>query len=1204
MLYFSQSVVTLPPFRLGTLGQNIELVVEDGYILLMMTSEDYLDQILQVPCSSIYQVSCTKNPIVVYNTKVHDVIITIKDDQETFCYLNSRPTTIQRLCLTTDSDINEFLKDLHDHCPQAEFPQEVMRASQTQDEILVQGMGSSPVSECHGKSSEQNGSQHTESDLIPYQDEDFGSQLQIVSQHSRADENGFSEAIDRLDTYQQRTNEKSAADDLTLHGNGDIMNISEPPQLPADQETVPPDEAVEPEVEDTSPTGPELISRQKGESRPGTAQSMSITGEMLTAKADVAADSSAKSDVSALMNNEGDTPMPCTHSSPSQGKQSQPSRTVDRIANKPQRNYLVKPKIPIAASKAKGESHLPAISAKATTVIRDERGSDKVTTSSKTTNIYDFPADEDDQITPKKVSQPTKGKKSKVFRSQQKGKANSKSKGKNGKPCPEPKRTPTEVDQPIVPKRGSQRAAANQAKISMSKIDDDSDEDIEEDLSNIEEIAPTLPNVSRKRKLVEQPVDFDTPALKSITSLEPVLEKAESVFDLQQQDTQDSGLVGNNFPPDDPFQPDDLSIVSPSASRQQQDHSEGKPDGSSRRTAAMNFAIQLDDLLSDDVVGDNKMAHTKIFKKGLFKKGEPPVASPPKLGKLKEGNSAKKSTLIEKEPLEEQSHGSPDDTSHHSGDCDTQGPRSMKDDSFKYEVRQTEEWTAVFAPKRESQENHKVRKIDHVEDRLNTTPVTSGAEKEMDKSVHVTQACPVVEAHSHSSTRFSKGSQQEAVHKSATADTMISNVHRTDPEETAPTSPKPDVMVTEEKKRKVEAEVSLPSKRHRPTPTKSSVDSSISRPAPRQHVKTFPESSAGKNKGLLDDRKIRKPNLIHFGSKGAENQGSSGRSKPVVERDAESHTTPSNMAKGKPKHAARSKRRHVSDEQDEEGLFVSQSPPKKRQSLSPPDLGSPKIASMMTHGESGFMAPAILRSSSQRSRVTGLGSPLAQQDIPSIGQRLKAKQTAPAPAFGQLEPRTLISQQDVPTIAVESPDNDANETPEIFGPRIKVVSIAKARPAAPEASPIRYVAHTKTQDGKYEDISTMQNIQEEKALPDPFIEDIQPKSSGFTKRLRARQAGSRSKADRNLNVPLSDPDKTLVEVQRTTRELSSPGEMTSSSSFRSDDFSSTPTQELSPTHHWALAIRPHYKGYADTVHKIADVSLTLEYAFSLKDTDS
>ncbi|RAL63033.1 hypothetical protein DID88_004118 [Monilinia fructigena] len=1181
ILYYSHSVITTPPYRLGKFGENFEMVFEDGYILLLKTSSDKdLDQILQVPCNSICQVSLVDKSIMINGKEVHNVIIEIKCDQKKSCYLNSRPTSIQQLHLSTDAYIDELILDLLEQCPNAKFPETRVQVSQAEDDIELQGKGSSSEAASRNRSSEECEPQN--SNPLPSEDEEsnadckLDNDIQAKLPQIQADDNRGAQVVDELEASPQNPNRRNTANKFDSPENGGVTNFSDSPVMSINREiTSYFDEAVESDGEIPKLNDQALLSRQKVKSR----------FEVSSMPANRALPTKNEKTVPLSATTRGD--MSKTQPNASQAENS-PSRNTDLNANKVLKKYSVKPKTPVAVSKGKVEPTRPTASVKKSTNSKNEESSAQVSVPAKTKSIYDLPANEEDWAATTKASRNTKGPQKKVGGSQQKGKTSKKGRGKNTKTYQKTKRTLLEVEDPVFSKRGSQRAAAIQAKVNMSKIDDDPDGI--EDLSDVKYSGPAQPNVSRKRKTVEQPAEPDILESQPASLFEPAMMKdEEDSFDIQQQDAQELCLNVNNFP-EDPFEPEDLYNATPLASKDQQDYSREQPQGPSRKIAAVKFASQLDDLLNDGPGGENKNTHTNALRKDIYKKEPPRRVPPPKLGKFIHSESDNRSAVIEKGIQEEVALGIEYDNTHHSHNEDAKDSSLEEENSSKSEAQLNKNVLLVISCGMEVKKTQNFGEPDDVEDVPNMKILVGAAEKENGKTTVETKADPAFVIPCHLLSISSRSSKQEGSPKPDTTKAVTSNAHQPGLNNSPPTLSPPDVNSVEEKKRKVAREVAVPSKRRRSIATKALEDSPISIPGPRPQIKTFIESSVSKSRALLYDRSTRKPNLIHFGPKGAHNQGSSSTSKSVWKRVPDLPITTPNIVKEKPQLTVHNKRRR-GDSQEEgevETLSILQSPPKKRQSISPPDLASHKVAATMTEDESSRMAPVASKSSSQGSRVNEFGSPIAQQPMPSMDQILKFQQRAPALEFGQLEPRTFCSQQKVPQIVVESPGHDSKDVPETFGPRVKVVSIAKARPAPPGESPIRYVPHTKTRDGIYEGVLTMENIQEDRALSDPFVDDAHRKSSGFTERLRARQIDSKSKPDGVSNAHFSDPDKTLVEKHRTTRTLSLSSELSSNSSFRSDNSSNTPTRELSPNRQWSLAVRPHYKGYADTVHKIAD----------------
>ncbi|TGO52712.1 hypothetical protein BCON_0136g00060 [Botryotinia convoluta] len=1191
MLYYSLGVVTIPPFRLGTLGESIELVLEDGYILLLKSStEQELDQILQVPCKSISRVSVIDNSIIINEREVYDIVFDIKNGQERSSYLNSRPTTLQQLRLTTDSNRNELMIDLHDECPEAEFQPERVQVSQAEDDILVQGKGSSPDAESHERPSEDEHLPAT-SDPITSESEDealdilfnLDRQIQAGSSQHQADNNISLNVIDKLEQSQQKLSRNNTANKVDLPEHGDVVSFSDSPTMPTHQKNIPSfDEALGIDDKSSEISGQALLLRQEGKCRSQISQPLLITGSPTQNIAtNVTLTVKTKSKVSASLKNGREALIPEAQPSTSQAP---PNQNANLKANKVSKKYAVKPKTPIAGLKSVKVDAL--LSSVPETVIATSANKNKSDEGSALvqTNIYDLPEINDDRRESKTDSQTNQGTRKKPGSSKQKGKSSSKGKGKNTKTYQKAKPTQTAVDEPIVAKRISQRAAASQAKLSMSKINDDLEE-IEDDFSDGRDSGPAQPNVSRKRKTAEQPAE---PALSEInfaSVLESAAEEDKEALVLQQQDAQVLSLVDNSLPPRDLFAVDDLYSASPPRPKDQQGYSQETPAKPSRKTVAVNFASQLDDLLSDDTKGDNKTTHIKNLNKSLFKTNSSPITPPEKSGNLQHSTSESRSSVVNKDLPETVVEDAKYYNSHKGRDVDSE-ELQLEDGNSSQPTQRVEEVVLAIPCETEAKKSQMIKKTYDLEELTDTKLPTRANEKiitKMDEYVLTADMIdPVLAIPSHSLGIFSINSKQEVIHEPVATKASASTDHQS---EGLLTLQLPDVNLVEEKKRKVATEIAIPPKRRRQIATNNSGSPSISSSGPRAQGNTSPKSLAGKNRVLLDDRSIRKPNSIHFNAKGAQNQGSSGTSIPVPKRDPKLHIKASNTAKVKSQDMVKSKRRHDDHHNsDEESLFVSQCPPRKRQSVSPPNVALPTDTPILVDDTISPRIPTALKPSSQGSRVDAFGSPQAQHIVPSIGHALRIEQRESAPEFSKAEPRTMDSHQDLPEIKVLSPEFDAKDAPELFGPRIKVVSISKARPAPPGESSVRYVPHTKTQNGSYKDISTMENIQEVKVLPDPFVDVAHHKSSGFTERLRAREA------DEGLNVRFSDPDKTLVEIteQSYSRESSSPSELSSNSSFRSGGSSSIPRQGLSPHSRWTKAVRLHYKGYADTVHKIAD----------------
>jgi hypothetical protein len=384
---------------------------------------------------------------------------------------------------------------------------------------------------------------------------------------------------------------------------------------------------------------------------------------------------------------------------------------------------------------------------------------------------------------------------------------------------------------------------------------------------------------------------------------------------------------------------------------------------------------------------------------------------------------------------------------------------------------------------------------------------------------------------------------------------------------------------------------------------------------------------------LVDDRLTRKPQVIAFGVKGARNQGASSISKPGPQRDPE-------KVKGtQPKAVAG---RDLKRKREEAQLPSDASPPKKRQSVSPPqdyviDLIEDDNVQSLTGSPPAPQIPQ--KASSQTSRVDKNGSPIP---LARAGQ---------ADHFGKIKKKLLddVAEQKQPT--AEPITEDAAVLPrlrnqfDIFGPKVALASTVKAKTSSPAEVQTRYVAHKKTANGVYEEVSTKEVVVDEKTLADPFIEDASCRSSGFTDRLRAEAPKEKRKLDpksellrkmsqkpldegkevsqkatnidklpwfpqfslkekgklggesampkRVTQIHFEDLEKTLVNAENQhPSDQSSPGDMTSGNSYESherDLSRSPPKPRLAPSEVWNMTLRPHYTSLSDTVHRIADV---------------
>jgi hypothetical protein len=178
-----------------------------------------------------------------------------------------------------------------------------------------------------------------------------------------------------------------------------------------------------------------------------------------------------------------------------------------------------------------------------------------------------------------------------------------------------------------------------------------------------------------------------------------------------------------------------------------------------------------------------------------------------------------------------------------------------------------------------------------------------------------------------------------------------------------------------------------------------------------------------------------------------------------------------------------------------------------------------------------------------------------------------------------------------------------------------------------EETAARYVAHEKTADGVYQEVTTRKVVVQEKKVHDPFAENGR-KTSGFTERLMSESStGTRFEArtqreafmSKKRNGEDAEPtlpkhtrgapksthhpeprhrtqntrERTRVEIEPEASDPSMPSEMTMGTSYesRSSEAGHMPLNEK-PTASavWNMAIRPHYSNLREAIHRIGDVS--------------
>lgn len=446
-----------------------------------------------------------------------------------------------------------------------------------------------------------------------------------------------------------------------------------------------------------------------------------------------------------------------------------------------------------------------------------------------------------------------------------------------------------------------------------------------------------------------------------------------------------------------------------------------------------------------------------------------------------------------------------------------------------------------------------------------------------------------------------------------------------------PVAKKPSPSPTRSPKEKRKSQRTMPEasrreKRQSPVPARRS-------PRLAERVKTAAGATDHQmlEKPLVDERLVRKPNVISFGAQGPLNQGGNASGSSVRRPNALNPAIARNAAAVQDALAPKRKREEV--EPIDQSSDCSP-PPQKRQSLSPSEANSvdevdddgflvltcslPKVASSPVSARPGLRKPR-----SQGSRVDINGSPLpapSQQPVDYIGRlRTKLKED-----IHFEKPRTKEE-----TRAEKVVEQRARRPSQIFGPKVQLGNQPTARPTSPDKPAPRYVPHRKTVNGHYVEVNTKEVVEEQKALPDPFA-DANQKPSHFTERLRTasandtfqeerserpktsrgckvnsvnnfevedlpRQHHQSSKANfkprqndhhrQSRRVTIQDPEKTLVDDEP-------PSDMTSGSSWesRSSQESRSPLEETAaPNQAWNVALRPHYKTLSDALHRIADV---------------
>ncbi|KAK0119266.1 hypothetical protein ONS95_008115 [Cadophora gregata] len=401
--------------------------------------------------------------------------------------------------------------------------------------------------------------------------------------------------------------------------------------------------------------------------------------------------------------------------------------------------------------------------------------------------------------------------------------------------------------------------------------------------------------------------------------------------------------------------------------------------------------------------------------------------------------------------------------------------------------------------------------------------------------------------------------------------------------------------------------------------------------AAQQPIESKAAGPEGPETSIVVKDPNRKPQVINFGGQGPRNQGVASAAKPqniTSALDVQVEVSPVEV------HAADRKRKR------EKANFADVvSPPKKKQNSSPvagpndyyamePNSSPPPRVAKPKQGRQRLSS----RPSSQASRVDRNGSPIAGESPIDHFRKLKERLSE---SEVQTVPQDSKAIADVQTALVEEEITRPRRVSQIFGSKITLGGKLKARPSSPKEPNSRYVAHGEIH-GVYTNVDTKQVVEENKVLPDPFVERNR-KASCFIERLQSsaskeipqaknafesrRQSlelqaakGHRAASIRS-NEALKLPDHTLQKPvlninnqglgfvkqgERKTRpivyEQSSPSELTSGTSYgsQSSDAARTPLQEVAARNEiWNLAVRPHYNTLGQAIHRIADVSMLL-----------
>jgi hypothetical protein len=340
------------------------------------------------------------------------------------------------------------------------------------------------------------------------------------------------------------------------------------------------------------------------------------------------------------------------------------------------------------------------------------------------------------------------------------------------------------------------------------------------------------------------------------------------------------------------------------------------------------------------------------------------------------------------------------------------------------------------------------------------------------------------------------------------------------------------------------------------------------------------------NVTLVDEHLARKTPLVEFSIGGAQNQGYSSNKKASV---TQVRMTGKSLPLPEPvkKTGERQQKRKRIDG-DIPNIDEGEQP-------------GPKIQKIRKAFPSSDSIPVqqIPRLGSQSSRVDPNGSPRALNSITDIERRLKFREITRK--LVKNLPLKNANAFDELTVKIDF----ANNGPAVFEDEpVLLWSNAKSFPLPPLAEGggiTRYVPHKKTVRGDYVEVATQGIVPIQQITTDPFLKKASERNpSEFIRRLQAGRSAQISKPPPISNSlkgsttgNFSDLERTLVD-EHSQEELSSPGDMTSESSDRSQD-SRQPSGRInfdindSALVEWVKALKPHYKGMRETLIRIVDV---------------